>query len=421
MTFTRLDIVLMAAVLTVMIIMLWLAGRVTMRLQLEAELKRKVVHVLTGLVSLSFPWLFSSALPVIVMIALSLLTMAALRSPLLKKYSISTVLHDVQRTSYGEFYLLISVGLLFTLSVGQPILYILPLSVIALSDTASALIGTRYGSRHFTVADGLKSLEGSAAFFAVTLLVSLILLMLLTDAPDINVLALSVLVAGFTTAVESDSWKGLDNIFVPVGAHILLFRFLEATPSGLCAAFILLALAVIIMHKAAPILGLIPHTSRAYTLLILLIISPSPNAAVLFPLLALGMHLIARHTDPARNPNRDMEMIGATAAVAMIWLFIDKLIPASTEPFFNLSFAGAAIVFMGVALPGKWRVLTPVFAFGLYLFLARDFSFTLAVSLGLCALIVMLFPQLFATYRAVRVYSVSLIMPLCSLVIGIWL
>lgn len=409
---------MIAVVLVAMIFALWSAGQITKHLGLAPELKRKTVHVLTGLVSLTFPWLFSSALPVILMISLSLLAMAALRLPWLRKHSISTVLHDVQRRSYGEFYLLISVGLLFTLSVGQPVLYVLPLSVVALADTASALIGMRYGKLHFTVADGLKSLEGSAAFFVVTLLASLIILMLMTDAPDINIIALSVLVAGYTTAVESDSWKGLDNIFVPVGAHILLFRFLEATPQGLLAAFVLLAFAIVLMHKMAPVLRLTSHTARAYTLLTLLILSPSPNAQVMFPLLALAAHLVARRTDPARNPNRDMEMIGATAAVAMLWLFLDKISPEPTYTLFNMSFAGAAIVFAGIALPGRWRWLTPLVGFILYGIYTQSFRVVPAISFGVCATVVMLFPRLFSTYRAVKAYGFAVLIPLLFYAFG---
>lgn len=412
MSFTSKDMIMIAVVLAAMVFALWSAGRITKRLGLAPELKRKTVHVLTGLVSLTFPWLFSSALPVILMIILALISMAALRLPWLRERSISTVLHDVQRSSYGEFYLLISVGLLFTLSVGRPVLYVLPLSIVALADTASALIGTRYGKLHFSVADGLKSLEGSAAFFVVTLLASLIILMLMTDAPDINIIALSVLVAGFTTVVESDSWGGLDNIFVPVGAHILLYRFLEATPQGLFTAFVLLAFAIVLMHKLASVLRLTPHTARAYTLLILLILSPSPNAQVVFPLLAIGAHLVARRTDPARNPNRDMEMIVATAAVAMVWLFLDKLSSEPAYMLFNMSFVGAGLVFAGIALPGRWRLLTPLVGLSFYAIYTQSFMFEPAMSLGLCAVVVIIFPRLFSTYRAVKAYGLAVFVPL---------
>lgn len=419
MSFTQLDLIMLCAVLGAMLMVLFIAGRVTSHFGLNPELKRKIVHVLTGLVSLSFPWLFSSALPVIIMIACSLLTMAALRSPWLKTHAVSTVLHDVQRKSFGEFYLLISVGLLFTLYFGrEAVLYVLPLAIIALSDTASALIGTRYGRKHFTISDGQKSIEGGVAFFTVTLLVSLIVLMLLTNAPDINIIALSVLLAGFTTAVESDSWRGLDNIFVPVGAHILLARLLYLSPQELCFALLILGVAIIVMHKLGPLFRLTPHMSRAYTLLILLILSPSPNAEILFILLAIGAHLLARRTSPADNPNMDMEMIGMTSAVAMMWLFLDRISGMEAHPLFNLSFAGAVVIFMGVFFLRGWRILTPVIAVIICLLYTREISMVPIISLSLCTVVVMVMPKFFSRYRAVKAYSFAVIVPLITYAIG---
>ena len=229
MTFTGHDALMVGLVLTAMISLLVAAGKLSVYYGIAPETKRKIVHVLTGLISLSFPWLFSSPLPILVMIVVALLTMATLRSPLAKNTAMSSVLHDVQRRSYGEFYILISIGFL-SLSSGNPVLYVLPLTVIALSDTASALIGTKYGKKRLMVFEGEKTIEGSAAFFIVTLLISLILLMLLTEIADINLLLLSLIVAVFCTFIESDSWKGLDNLFVPVGAHIM-FCLLYTSPS----------------------------------------------------------------------------------------------------------------------------------------------------------------------------------------------
>jgi len=419
MSFTQLDLIMLCAVLGAMLIVLFLSGKITSHFGLNPELKRKIVHVLTGLVSLTFPWLFSSALPVIIMIGCSLITMAALRSPWLKSHSVSTVLHDVQRKSFGEFYLLISVGLLFTLSFGrEAVLYVLPLAIIALSDTASALIGTRYGRKHFAISDGQKSIEGGVAFFTVTLLVSLIVLMLLTDAPDINIIALSVLLAGFTTAIESDSWQGLDNIFVPVGAHILLARLLYLSPQELGIALLILGVAIIAMHKLGPLFNLTSHMSRAYTLLILLILSPSQNAQVLFILLAIGTHLMARRTSPADNPNMDMEMIGMTSAVAMLWLFLDRISGVEAAPLFNLSFAGAVVIFMGVFFLRGWRLLTPLVALIIYLLYTREILIAPIASLALCTLVVLAIPNFFSRYRAVKAYGLAVMVPVIIYAIG---
>jgi len=357
-SFTGQDGVMVGLVLALMLSVLWGTGKLSVHFGIAPETKRKIIHVLTGLISLSFPWLFSGPLPVIFMIAASLVTMAALRTPAMKNHSMSTTLHDVQRKSFGDFYILISIAFLFAHSVGNPALYVLPLTVIALSDTASALIGTKYGKKRLAIFDGEKTIEGSAAFFIVTLLVSLILLMLLTDIAEVNLIILSVIIAAFCTFVESDSWKGLDNLFVPVGAHILLVQLFDATPYTLIQALVLMTLAIVIMQLAAPDLKLTQQTSRAYTLLIILCVVVRPNFQVIFPLMALITHLFARRSHPSHTPMRDLEMIGATATVAMLWMFADILVPESAIDLFNLTFASVSVIFIGLALPQAWRLLT---------------------------------------------------------------
>jgi len=302
MNFTGHDWIMVGCVLATMLSLLWSAGKLSARFGVAPETKRKSIHVLTGLISLSFPWLFSSPLPVICMIVISLFTLATLRSPIIKNHAMSTVLHDVQRKSFGEFYILISIGFLFAHSVGNPVLYVLPLTVIALSDTGSALIGTKYGKKRLSIFDGEKTIEGSVAFFTITLLVSLILLMLLTDMAEINLILLSTIIAGFCTFIESDSWKGLDNLFVPVGAHILLVQLFDATPSQLIQTLIMIAIAVILIHQSAPALNLTSRTARAYTLLIILFVVVRPNLQVIFPLMALGTYLLARKSHPSHTP-----------------------------------------------------------------------------------------------------------------------
>jgi len=89
-----------------------------------------------------------------------------------------------------------------------------------------------------SIFDGEKTIEGSVAFFTITLLVSLILLMLLTDMAEVNLIILSVIIAAFCTFIESDSWNGLDNLFVPIGAHILLVKLFDVSPPQLINALI---------------------------------------------------------------------------------------------------------------------------------------------------------------------------------------
>ena len=433
MSFTGYDILMVGNVLCAMLFLLWSVGKLSAHFGIAPETKRKTVHVLTGLISLSFPWLFSSPLPVILMIGASLLTMAALRSSFIKGHAMSSVLHDVQRQSYGEFYILISIGFLFAHSIGNPVLYILPLTIIALSDTGSALIGTKNGKKRLSIFDGEKTIEGSVAFFTITLLVSLILLMLLTDMAEVNLIILSVIIAAFCTFIESDSWNGLDNLFVPIGAHILLVKLFDVSPPQLINALIMMVLAIIIMDQFAPTLKLTTRIARAYTLLIILFVVVRPNIQVIFPLMALAAHFFSRRSHPSLTSERDFEMIAATATVAMMWMFADILVSESAIDLFNLTYATAAVIFVGLAFPKKWKILILPFAVitgAFYIYTTNlnlnetvwmNHSFILPlISISLAVAFVSFKPKIFDRYRSVKSYAIAITTPaICFMLDGV--
>jgi hypothetical protein len=60
------------------------------------------------------------------------------------------------------------------------------------------------------------------------------------------VIVLSFLIAGFCALVEADSWRGLDNLFVPIGAHLLLARHLGTDPIALLFVAICFVAAVFV-------------------------------------------------------------------------------------------------------------------------------------------------------------------------------
>ena len=432
MMITQSDWLTMLGVLAAMVFMLWLVSIVATKTGLAPESKRKFAHVATGLVSLSFPWLFSGPWPVIIMLIAALGFMMFLRAPVIANRRMSTVLHDVQRKSFGEFYLLLAIGFLIVRSIGVPVLYVLPLAIITLSDTASAIIGTKYGRTHFKGIVGQKSLEGSTAFFLVTIIVSLILLILMTDAPDWNIIIISFMVATYCSVIEGDSWKGLDNIFVPVGAHILLFQFLDSPPLEALVIFGLMIVVLAVMHFLAPALRMSKHAGRAYAALIIMMLAATPDHRASLPIIAIFAHMIARRTHPSQNLNRELEMIAVSATVAMIWLFLEDATSKTVIDLFNLSFAGAAIVFVTLASFGKRKILlAPLAAASIGFVYILEFQaqntqvlwtfapyYLFAVVLLLCVVTPLVLPRFFDRYRSVKAYSLAMAAPMTAFVAG---
>ncbi len=84
------------------------------------EVVRKLMHVGMGLTVLAFPWLFEDIWPVLLVIALSLGLLAAVRLASGLRAHLGSVLGGVARKSLGEFYFAVSVAVLFVLSRGRP-------------------------------------------------------------------------------------------------------------------------------------------------------------------------------------------------------------------------------------------------------------------------------------------------------------
>jgi phytol kinase len=338
------------------------------RFHIGAELKRKIVHLATGAYALTLPLTFTDRWPVMLLVAVSIAVMLLLRSRRVVATGLGAVLHSVERRSYGDIYLSLAVGLLFFRSAGEPILYVLPILVVTLSDAAAALVGTEYGRRLFAVEGGTKSLEGVATFFVVTWLVAMILLLLMSDAPRENVVVLGFLVAAFGALVEAQSWQGLDNLFVPIAIHLALADHLAAPPltlAVLAVSFVVLMAAIVFF---APALRLTRHAARGYSILIFLVLSyTAPHNAVL-PVTAVALHIAARLGRPCSSPYPDLDLLATITGVGLFWLFVGEYFDRSAIDLFGLTFATAAVILAVIALgrAAAWLALpVALAAFGL--------------------------------------------------------
>lgn len=199
---------------------------VQVRRGLASETTRKAVHVAMSAVVLAFPWVFATAAPVLVLCALALAAMAAVRWVPALRRTVGGVLHGVERRSFGELYFPLGVCALFLLAAGRPVLYAVSVLLLGLADPAAALIGVRHGFAPYQAVDGKKSVEGSVAFFAVAFLCVHVPLLLFTETGRAESLLVACIVGALATMLEAMAWRGLDNLFVPLGAFVLLDRLL---------------------------------------------------------------------------------------------------------------------------------------------------------------------------------------------------
>ena len=209
--------------------------------RLKPETRRKAFHMTMGIIMLGLPYLFTNMVSVLVLAIIAFVTLYTIKQTKLKK-SIGTVLYGVDRKSFGEFFYIISVLLIFYLSKGDKILYSIPILILAFADTSAALIGKIYGMKQLAEeTEDKKSLEGSFAFFIVAFMSTLVPLLLFSDVGRSEPLSIS-LVVGFNIAlIEMIASKGNDNLLIPLTAFAFLNYLMPLTQHELSLHLLLIS------------------------------------------------------------------------------------------------------------------------------------------------------------------------------------
>ncbi len=291
--------------------------------QPHPELVRKLLHIGMGLVTLSFPWIFSTAWPVILLAVLAVIALLAVK--FIKTKSISNVVHGVARQSLGEIYFPISIAIIFTLSQDAPILYIIPVLILTLADAVAALIGVRYGTIKYTTSDGVKSTEGSIAFFTMALLVTLIPLLLFTEVGRTETLLIALIIATLVMYIEAVSWQGLDNLFIPLGGFLLLKVYMDMNVPELSVRLIVIVALFVFFFLyrkrttlndsaalAAALAGYLCWAAGDWTWLL--------PAILVF----ISYHVLSPKTQENTERIHDARAVLSVTVPGMVWLFIAR-------------------------------------------------------------------------------------------------
>jgi phytol kinase len=205
------------------------------------ERVRKLFHVGSGLITLTFPWLFHSAWPVLLLAGITLPAMLALRYVRGLRRGVGSILHGVDRASLGELYFPLGVAAVFLLSLGHPQLYVIPVLILTLADTAAAFVGIEYGRLRYTTVKGQKCWEGSIAFFVVEFFSVHVPLLIFSTTGRGETLLVATIVALSVTLAEALVWDGADNLVIPVASCLLLKTFLMEGQTSLALQLVVLA------------------------------------------------------------------------------------------------------------------------------------------------------------------------------------
>lgn len=227
---------------------------------LQPEVVRKGLHISMGLTTLSFPWLFQTPWPVVVVTGASAIAFLLFRTHFMLFRRLAKAMQRIKRVSVGEYCFVAATCIVFVLAGEDPVLYCIPMMLLTLADSAAALVGTAWGRHRYLTMGDYKTLEGSAAFFVVAFACIAVPLAWFTPASNPESMAVAALIAFAVTVLEAAVGGGFDNLLVPLGAFaaIKATGLTERQPgalesgsplvvAGLCVAAALLILLVAVL------------------------------------------------------------------------------------------------------------------------------------------------------------------------------
>lgn len=195
-------------------------------LKVHAEITRKYVHLVTGLLTMLFPpmignhWLvlfLCGSFLVILLISL--------------KFKLLPSINAVDRVTRGSLlYPIIVYGCyLAYLRYGHFSLYYIPILILAICDPVAALVGKGYPIGKYTTFGNQKTMSGSGGFFVSALIVSSVLLIYLEGMSLLSGIMVAFMISLSTTIAEALTHKGYDNFTIPGTALIVLMIFESLT------------------------------------------------------------------------------------------------------------------------------------------------------------------------------------------------
>ena len=242
-----------AAILVALLIVLALLGGRRAEALLAPEVRRKLLHVTMGSVTLFLPFIFHDAAHVSWLAGLVFGILMIIRSVGLVKARIGGAIHAVDRNSFGELCFPLGVATLFTLAGDDYLKYLVPMLILTFGDSQAALVGIYHGRQRYRTLDGYKTIEGSVVLFGVSLLCVFLPYGLSGTVDLAPLLLVAINLAFLITLVEAATWRGIDNFVLPVAAFYLLNAYLPLDIGSLLSQALLnstLVLAILMLRRS---------------------------------------------------------------------------------------------------------------------------------------------------------------------------
>lgn len=186
--------------------------------RIRGEYSRKFIHMAVALwMSI---WRFLLPAPFIV----AMCVFMGIGVYFAKKRQILNSIFEVDRSTHGEITYALGVGIV-ALVFNSPYVFALAVLNLGFADGFAAIIGTKYGRRHYNIFGARKTLAGAMASFGFTFFSGAIFWALapVNYSPYFvvaHLLGTAVLISG----IEMISRRGWDNVAIPVATALMYYR-----------------------------------------------------------------------------------------------------------------------------------------------------------------------------------------------------
>jgi phytol kinase len=197
------------------------------RLELKGEITRKFAHFTATLSTITFPYLFNDHWYVLVLAIIFFLLLFISRN---RSYLKS--IHDIKRISAGSYLLPLAIYLTFLVSylMDDRFLFILPMLILAICDPVAGIMGINlqlYNHKIKILKWTLqKTLLGSLSFFISCFVISIVALYFNQMKIDLQTVWIALIISLVSSVVELLSWKGIDNLLIPMSVLLVLLFML---------------------------------------------------------------------------------------------------------------------------------------------------------------------------------------------------
>ena len=242
-----------------LIIIIFFAEIVRKRFHWTIKATRKFVHIFTGILIALTPFLITASFPLLIICGVFMIV-----NFVAIKQNWMPGMHATEQKSYGTvFYPLSFFILILLLWHGYKTILVIAMLIMALADAGAAIVGENVKTpKIYQFSGEKKSVQGSLTMFFASFLITALGLKFLGGIDELSlsvyeILWYALIVTIIATACESISYKGSDNLSVPLGAAFVA-HFLVTHPFSDNVSFtigVMLALLIAVLSFKAKFLS----------------------------------------------------------------------------------------------------------------------------------------------------------------------